>query len=585
MDERLPRKLAAILYADVAGYSRLTEENEDATHRVLSEYLDLISKTIESQNGQVMHYAGDAVLAKFDAVVDAISSAVTIQNEIDARNATVTDERKVQFRVGVNLGDVIEDRGDIYGDGVNIAARLEALAEPGGICVSEAARLALGSKLPLEFESIGMQEVKNIAEPIMAYRTVRKSDSESAKKESTQTTLELPDRPSIAVLPFTNLGSDPDQEYFADGVVEDIITDLSRFKELFVIARNSSFSYKGKPIKIQQVCRELRVRYVVEGSIRRAGERVRITAQLIDATDASHLWAERYDRELRDIFAVQDEIVETIVSTVVGRVARHSYEKVARKAPQDLVAYDFILQARAIVCDSAEQNRRCRELYESALQIDPRSAAACRGLSLTHSLDHNSGWTESPERSYERALSYALKAVALDDDRSEAHHRLGAERLFGREYELAEFHLDKALRLNPNNADAWAYKGMYFIYTGQPQQALTALERATRRNPFNHSWYLWFEGLAYYCARRYREAIPALRRSIDQHSKFIAPRRHLAACYAQLGQNDDAAEQARKILELDPHFSIEKLVSTLSYRDRADLEHYLDGLRKAGLPN
>jgi len=290
MEDRLPRKLAAILYADVAGYSRLTGEDEDATHRTLSEYLDLISSTIESHRGQVMHYAGDAVLAKFDAVVDAMSAAVAIQNELKAHNQDLPDDRKVQFRIGVNSGDVIEDRGDIYGDGVNVAARLESLAEPGGICVSESVRTAIGKKLNLDHEDMGKQQVKNIAEPVQAYRVVMKKKDETTIATPRTTAHELSEKPSIAVLPFTNMSGDPEQEYFSDGITEDIITELSRFRELQVMARNSSFYYKGQAIKVQDVGRELGVSYVVEGSVRKAGNRVRVTVQMVEAESGTHVW-------------------------------------------------------------------------------------------------------------------------------------------------------------------------------------------------------------------------------------------------------------------------------------------------------
>jgi adenylate cyclase len=579
-EPRLPRKLSAILCADVVAYSRLASEDEEGTHRSLRQYLDLISNEIEQHKGKVVNFAGDAVLADFGTVIDALSCATSVQSKLAIENQDTPDERKFLFRIGINLGEVIIDRDDIYGDGVNVAARLESLSEPGGICISDAARSAVGSKLPLDYKFMGEQRVKNIKEPIRAYTVRLESD-----KPFEKITQELPQKPSIAVLPFNNMSGDPEQEYFADGVVEDIITDLSRFNDLLVIARNSSFSYKGKSIKIQELAGELGVRYVVEGSIRRAAERIRITAQLIDAVDESHVWGERYDRELRDIFDIQDEIVETIVRTVATRVERHGVESVTRKAPQDLIAYDYVLQARALICDSAENNRHCRELYKAALHIDPHSAEACEGISMTHSLDQNSGWGKSTDQSFEQALSYALKAVTLDDDSSQAHHRLGVTRLFNREYDLAEFHLDKALSLNPNNSDAWAYRGLYLIYTGQSEEALAALERATRRNPFHSTWYLWFVGLAYYCEKRYQDAIPSLRRSIEKNPGFIAPRRHLAACYAQLGLSDEAAEQVTKILELEPGFSIEGLSNTLSYRDPADLKHYLDGLRMAGLPD
>ena len=318
MEDRLPRKLAAILYADVADYSRLTGEDEDATHRTLSEYLDLISGFIESHGGTVMHYAGDAVLAQFSAVVDAMAAAVEIQNELRSKNEDLSDDRKVQFRIGVNSGDVIEDRGDIYGDGVNVAARLEALADPGGICISDAVRTAVGKKLDFIYEDTGEQEVKNIEEPVRTYKVVMESKEKPDIASAELPALELPEEPSIAVLPFTNMSGDPEQEYFSDGITEDIITALSRISGLLVIARNSTMVYKGKAVDVKQVGCEQGVRYVLEGSVRKAGNRIRVTAQLIDATTGHHLWADRYDRELDDIFAVQDEITQKI--TVEMRV-------------------------------------------------------------------------------------------------------------------------------------------------------------------------------------------------------------------------------------------------------------------------
>ncbi len=588
MAEQPPRKLVVILHADVVGSTALVRRNETLAHERMREVFRRLAATVASYGGTTHELRGDALVAEFGRASDAVCAAVAFQSENAAQDDGHETGLRAALRIGISMGEVVIADNTITGEGVVLAQRLEQIAEAGGICLQGAAYETVPKRLPFDYQSLGERTLKGFDAPVRAYRVLLKSgEAVPAPEPAIRSRMKIsqpPDNLSIAVLPFTNLSGDPEQEYFADGVVEDIITDLSRFKELLVIARNSSFTYKGKPIKIQQVARDLDVRYIVEGSLRRAGARLRITAQLIDATDGSHVWAERYDRELSDVFAVQDEIVETIVRTVASRVERHLFEKVARKAPQDLRAYDYVLRARAVICDSAQSNRRCRELYETALRIDPLSAAACRGISLTYGLDHSSGWTDSPERTFEQALSYALKAVALDDDSSAAHQRLGAQRLFGREYDLAEFHLDKALSLNPNDSHAWAYKGLYLIYTGRADEALLALERATRRNPFNFAWYLWFVGLAHYCAGRYREAIAPLRRSIDRNPGFITPRRHLAACYAQLGEQDNAAEQSAKILELEPDFSIGKLAGTLSYRDPADLEHYLDGLRKAGLP-
>jgi adenylate cyclase len=313
--EQLPRKLAAILYADVAGYSRLTSEDEDATHRELSDCLDLIATAVEDHRGRVVHYAGDAVLAMFEAAVDVLSCATHVQGDLKSRNADLPDDRKIQFRIGINLGDVIEDRGDIYGDGVNVAARLESLADPGGICISDSIRTAVGKKLSLDYVFMGEQEVKNIAEPVRAYSVI--INQEKSKSSSVQTpTLELPDKPSIAVLPFQNMSGDPEQEYFSDGITEDIITALSRSPWLFVIARNSSFAFRGLTIDVKQVAQELGVHYILEGSVRKAGKRVRVTAQLIDGLSGGHVWAEKYDGELTDIFDLQDEITRNAVASI-----------------------------------------------------------------------------------------------------------------------------------------------------------------------------------------------------------------------------------------------------------------------------
>ena len=582
---RVKRRLAAILAADVVGYSLHISANEtDTVARLATLRLKIIEPGITKHSGRLFKTMGDGFLVEFSSAVQAVNCAIAIQNEIGHTVKAPDEKSKMQLRIGIHVGDVLVEGDDLMGDGVNIAARLESIAETGGIFISRTVHDQVRDRIEVGCIDKGEIKLKNIPRPIQVFALsgLKKSVSKAAHFI---TALKLPDKPSIAVLPFDNMSREPEQEYLSDGIVEDIITDLSRFKSLFVIARNSSFSYKGKPIKIQDVGRDLGVRYVVQGSIRRSAGRIRITAQLIDAFDESNLWGERYDRELHDIFSVQDEIVETIVGMLIARVERHSLESVKRTDPQDLKAYDYILQARRVICDSAESNRRCRELYESVLLIDPYNVDACCGMSITHGLDYHSGWSESPEWSFEQSVHYALKAVELDDDNSQGHCRLGFQRLLQRKYDLAEHHLDKALALNPNDSSAWAYKGLYYIYIGQPEHAKPALEQATRRNPFHYTWYLWFVGLMHYSLREYQEAIPALQRSIDHGPNFIAPRRHLAACYAQLNKIEDAAVQTAMILELDPNFSIKKLSKTLSYRDPADLEHYLDGLRKAGLPD
>ena len=424
MNDRLPRKLTAILYADVAGYSRLTGEDEDRTHRTLSEYLDLISSGIQSQGGEVMHYAGDAVLARFGAVVDALSAAVAIQNEINTRNQDVDDDRKLQFRIGVNLGDVIEDRGDIYGDGVNVAARLESLAEPGGICISESVRLALGSKLPLEFDCMGEQEVKNIAEPVLAYRAASQDSTTHAAVRHKPTPAKLSEKPSVAVLPFVNMSDDAEQEYFSDGITEDIITGLSRFREICVIARGSSFAFKDKLVDVTEAAKELGVQYVLEGSVRKSANRVRITAQLIDGTTGNHLWAENYDRVLEDVFAVQDDVAQTIISTLVGRLEEESRERASRKSAANLSAYDYFLRGKHCWPDwrgSKEMKLQAREMFEKAMELDPEYAAAYIGLAESYMAEFWSSWTTDRDAAGARAFEHARKAVELDTRDSHSH--------------------------------------------------------------------------------------------------------------------------------------------------------------------
>jgi len=335
MKHNLPRKLMAILYADVAGYSRLTGEDEDATHRSLSEYLDLISSTIDSHQGKVMHYAGDAALAKFDAVLNAISAAVAIQKELNTRNRDIPDERRIQFRIGINLGDVIEDRGDIYGDGVNVAARLESLADPGGICISGAVRSAVGKKLDLDYQDMGEKTVKNIAEPVRTFKIVMAWANIPTPIASLDPKLELPDKPSLAVLPFTNMSSDPEQEYFSDGITEDITAALSRIKTFFVIARTSAFIFKNKAVTFDEVRNALGVRYFLEGSVQKSGNRLRITVQLIETTAGAHVWAEKYDGTLSDIFELQDQIIEQVAGALHPNIRQAEIDRSSRKRPQD----------------------------------------------------------------------------------------------------------------------------------------------------------------------------------------------------------------------------------------------------------
>jgi adenylate cyclase len=541
MGDRLPRKLAAILYADVAGYSRLTGEDEDTTHRTLSDYLDLISTSIESHGGQVMHYAGDAVLAKFDAVVDTVSTAVAIQDELNARNEGVPDQRKVQFRIGVNLGDVIEDRGDIYGDGVNIAARLESLADPGGVCLSGAVRSAIGKKLGLDYEDLGEQEVKNISEPVRVYRIVMTGKKLPVTVESVKSVFELPPKPSIAVLPFTNMSGDPEQEYFSDGITEDIISELSRFRELFVIARNSSFTFKGQSVDVSEVASKLGVQYVVEGSVRKAANRVRVTAQLIDGINASHIWADRYDRVLEDIFTVQDEVVAAIVSAIPNQI-RHVELARPQRGPTDIRAYDLVLHADPSTFRTREAIERGITLLERALEIEPDYAVAHAWLSAAYAMDSDRQLDSRSEATAAKIMKHARRAVELDQTDGTAYSYLSDACLFVLS-DLAEarVHAERAVSLNPNATVPMAWMGYIHNCYGESEHAMELCARAIRLDPLASGFVKFLLGIVYFDAGKYDHAMNMFLAS-DWDERWP----HLAAVYALTGQTDRAQEIAKR---------------------------------------
>ncbi len=603
--EPLPRKLAAILYADVAGYSRLTGEDEDATHRLLAEYLDLISASVEAHRGRVMHYAGDAVLAMFEAVVDVVSSATDVQKQLRGRNADLPDERKVQFRIGVNMGDVIEDRGDIYGDGVNVAARLESLADSGGICISESVRIAVGNKLPFGYEFMGEQQVKNIADPVRAYRVLFESmdrdrrEPESAPASGALAALEvldrllLPAKPSIAVLAFTNASDDPEEEYFSDGVTDGIINGLTRFRDLFVIGRSSSFFFRDKAVDVTEIGKKLGVQYVVQGTVRKREDRVRITAELVDAVTGQNLWAERYDRELKDVFAVEDEVTTTIVTTLVTRVEDSAYKRSQNRSPENLAAYEWLLRGnRLLERGGKEDLLEAQRMYERALELDPDYAAAYTGLSKSYMYEHWDHLAEDHLEAMNRSLEYGQKAVALDDKDSGAHYALGHAYLCEGQYDLAQFHVEQALALNPSDYHNLCFKGYLLACTGRHDESTACLTDSLRRNPLAPNSCFCGLGISDYLARRYEGAtVMFTRLSSDLPRKFSC----LAASYAQLGRDAEARAPVAEFRNLmEPN-----LVSLLGddcgkWRDHwfklfqfmnpEDFGHLLEGLRKAGLP-
>ena len=585
MEDRLPRKLAAILYADVAGYSRLTGEDEDATHRTLSQYLDVVSSSIESHGGQVMHYAGDAVLARFDAAIDAMSSAVSIQGELTTRNARLSIERRVEFRIGVNLGDVIEDRGDIYGDGVNVAARLEGLSSPSGICVSESVRAAIGNNLALEFEFMGEQDVKNIAEPVRAYRVLNEPETSRQGDVASQSELSSPARQSVAVLPFDNLSGDRDQEYFADGLTEDIITGLSKTPDLFVISRNSTFAYKGRSIDSRQVGKELGVGYLLEGSVRKSGTRIRVTAQLIDTSQGSHVWAERYDRVLADIFAVQDEIVENILAALcgsVGKLAESARSQAMHKGSVNMEAYDYFLRGREyhLRFDATDAEfTKAGEMFEKAIELDPDSPHGYLGLASFHIRMIRQELSESREDSLNLVSELACRAAVLAGPSAMSHRALGFVCLQRGQFGQAKTHFERALALNPNDAYLLADVADFWCHLGRAEEAIETLRKAMQLNPAYPDWYARTLAFALFTTGQYDEALQILEKTSSLRS-----RRLLSATYAQVGRLEQARAAAREYLAANPNFSTKRWAESEPYENPADLEHYVQGLRKAGLP-
>ncbi len=535
-----------------------------------------------------MHYAGDAVLAKFDAVVDALSSAVSIQNELETRNEDLPNERKVQFRIGVNLGDVIEDRGDIYGDGVNVAARLESLADEGGICISESVRTAIGKKLDLDYESMGEQQVKNIEEPVRAYKVALDSKKKTRMTSSERPALQLPDKPSIAVLPFTNMSGDAEQEYFADGITEDIITALSNVQSFFVIARNSTFTYKGKAVDVKQVGRELGVHYVLEGSVRKVGNRVRVTAQLLNAGTASHIWADRYDGELSEIFDLQDKISASVVGAIEPHLTRAEAERIKQKRPESLDAYDYTLRGLSYMNKlTPEDSAEALRLFRKAIESDPSYGRAYVCASWCHRRQVQLRGMILSERDRKESVELANAALQVDPSDPYVLWQAGTTAAFvKRDFEAAIELIDRSLSINANSTRAWSASGIVRNMVGDPETAIDHANRAIRLSPLDISVWVPYGilAIAEMQQQQYEDAAAWARKSVRQHA-FNVPGYHvLAACYAHLERLDDARAAIAQSLELDPKLTISRLKVIYPIDGYKNLDEFLDGLRKAGLP-
>jgi adenylate cyclase len=591
------RKLAAILAADVVGFSRLAGVDEDRTlARLRALRSDLIDPTISVHNGRVVKRTGDGTLVEFRSVVDAVRCAIEVQNGMVERNAGVPEESRIDIRIGIHLGDVVEESdGDLMGDGVNIAARLEGVAEPGAICISEDAYRQVKSRLDLMVNDLGHKRLKNIAEPVRVYslqvgvpaRGKPPAPIEAKSDEKPSARLALPDKPSIAVLPFTNMSGDPEQEYFADGMVEDIITALSRFKELFVIARNSSFVYKGKAVDIQQVARDLGVRYVLEGSVRKSGARVRITGQLIDATTRAHLWAERFDGSLEDVFELQDSVTESVVGALLPSLHKAEVERVRRKPPANLDAYDYVLRALPrVLANTPPEVREAMRLLREALRLDPDYAHAHSLLSMGLAQIYRSAGGQERAEMQREAEEYARRALVLGGDDAAVLTFAGWVLLItGTDVARGRAALDTATRLNPNLAIALAYRSVALALTGEPQAAIEDATKALRLSPVDPSGYLAVAGVA--IARivlgQYDEAAIAARKVIEMNPRF--PMAYAWAIVAECGRDDKQQAQLRleQLAEVLPGFTSEGLPGLFSMFPPAVRNKALDVMRASGL--
>jgi len=589
-DVETRQRLAAILMADVAGYSRLMSCDERGTVAALDSARAVFRRTIDAHRGRVIDMAGDSVLAVFETASGAVVSALAIQAELARRSSDVAADCRMQFRIGIHLGDVIEKAdGTVYGDGVNIAARLEGIAEPGGVTVSDAVQCAVRQRLDAAFDDIGEQRVKNIAAPVRAYR-VRELASGAGRTGAATATATAPaaakrdrvDKPSIAVLPFDNMSGDPEQDFFADGITEDIITELSRFRELFVISRNSSFKFKGKPVEVQKFAKELGVQYVVEGSVRKAGRRVRITVQLIDAETDRHLWAERYDRDLEDIFAIQDEVTTSIVATLPGRVEAAARDRAARLTTDNMAAYECVLTGKVLHHRSnRDDNARAQRLLERAIELDPNYAHAHAWKACVLGQTWTYNWCENRLATQLRIMEAVQTALALDDNDCDVHRILAAINVIQDKHDQAVYHQRRALSLNPNDDLVVVQQGEILTWLGQPEEGIDWIKKAMRLNPYHPERFWSHLGRALFAARRYGEAVDALK-CISSPDALV--RAGLAACHAQLGAADAAEQERLATLALAPTFTIAECLATLHYRDPAYREHHRVSLERAGFP-
>ncbi len=613
------RRLTAILAADVVGYSRLMSEHEERTLRVLNQCLLIFKKLIPQHHGRIFGGAGDSIVAEFSSSVEATRCAIEIQKALSLRNTEVHNDECMQFRIGISVGDVIVEGDNLMGESVNIASRLEGIAEPGCIVISADVYNQIHNKVQVEFQDLGLQVLRNIPEPVPAYkvlteqpsgsdtkRTRRKSGATRSRRQfmlaATLATLVFillawyasdhyfpapdTDNPSIAVLPFANMSGDPEQEYFVDGITEDIITDFSRLSNLTVIAWNTSASYKGDAIQPQQVGKELGVAYVLDGSVRKSGNRLRITAQLVDAENGNHIWAERYDRKLTEVFKLQDEVTEKIVNALAIRLTAAEKEKLGQMSTNNIAAYDAFLRGQQYSLQrTKEGNELARDAYRHAIELDPTYARAYGALAVTLTRGFRNAWIDlTLEEARARALELAQKAVALDRSSPHVYWALGYVYLNSEQYDEAASAAKQAVELAPNYADGFGLLAFVNYVQGSMEEAIRYTQKAMSLNPHYTYEYPLNLGRSYYTLGRYTEAVEALQEALERNQNAQAPRLFLAASYVRLGRQDDAEWEIEQIQILNPSTTITHLASAYPIRDQQQMEAFLEDLRKAGLP-
>ena len=624
------RKLAAILCSDAVGYSRLMGEDESGTLATLKAHLQLISSLVLKHRGRVVAIHGDNLLAEFDSVVDAVQCAVEIQKEIKARNEELPEASRMPFRIGINLGDVIEEGGNLYGDGVNVASRLEGLADAGGICISRSVHDHVKNKLGVGYQSLGAHSVKNIAESVQAYRVLPEPDAFgktvsrvwyrlrqwqkvaltvavallpvvvnlAVKKYMDppgsisgifaflqQEALPLPDKPSIAVLPLENMTGDPKQEYFTDGITEEIITSLSKISSLFVISRNSSFTYKGKPVNLRKVSKELGVRYVLEGSFQKSGERVRINAQLIDAISDQHLWAEHYDRDMKDIFSLQDEIILKILTALQVNLTSGEQARVWAKGTKNLGAYLKLMQAReSLYMGDEAGTARARQLIAETIAMDPQYASAVMYMGSTYIQEFLIGASKSPKESIAQGIEWMQKALAMDDSLAEAHARLGHLYTFVNRHEEAIAEAEKAMSMDPNSAAVHYMAGLVLRFSGKPAESIPVCKKSIRLEPFAPGIYYGNLGMAYFQnGTDCDEAVKACQKGLERTPDGMIVHFMATTVFSACGKEKEARKVAKELLRISPKFSAEAFAKRLPQKDQKDKDRIVEALRKAGL--